>query len=272
MKGITTILFLVAMPNMVVEAEPGSTADESQTQVTHTPAVPTPDTKTLAGHWSLETKEYQRYQALMRGPLGHWNPTIDPLLALGMFAHTPAQQRRYAELYARQEFELTERTLRFQQAYRAAFQRLYPNMDTVDQRLLAPYRLHQQKKESAKAARWLAKKQFQDGDRVMVFVPTRCDQCSSIIPRLMSLVSGTRNASIDVYVRNASDDNAVRAWAQAHQIHAKQLGENALTLNRDEGLWQRMQSRSSSHSSVEIPIYLKRNEQFFQLRAEDLGL
>ena len=266
------ILSLVAMSSVAIAAESGSSADESQTQVTHTPAIQTPDTKTLAGYWSLETKEYQRYQALMRGPLGHWNPTIDPVLALGMFAQTPAQQRRYAELYARQEFELTERTLRFQQAYRSAFQRLYPNVDTVDQRLLAPYRFHQQQKESAKAARWLAKKQFQDGDRVMVFVPTHCDPCSSIIPRLMSLVSGTRNASIDVYVRNASDDSSVRAWAQAHQIYAKQLGNNALTLNRDEGLWQRLQSRSSNTISADIPIYLKRKGQFFQLRAEDLGL
>ena len=272
MKAITTTLFLVSISSVATATEPESVADKSQTQITHTSAAQTPDTKTLAGYWSLDTKEYQRYQALMRGPLGHWSPTIDPLLALGMFAESPAQQRRYAELYARQEFELTERTLRFQQAYRAAFQRLYPNVDTVDQRLLAPYRLHQQQKESTKAARWLAKKQFQDGDRVMVFVPARCDPCSSMIPRLMSLVSGTRNASIDVYVRNASDDDAVRAWAQAHQIQAKQFGGNALTLNRDEGLWQRLQSRSANSISADIPIYLKRNGQFFQLRAEDLGL
>lgn len=272
MKTISTILLLVSISGIAIAAEPMSAVDKSQTQVAHTPAVQTPDTKTIAQYWSLGVKEYQRYQELMRGPLGHWSPTIDPLLALGMFAQTPAQQRRYAELYARQEFELTERTLRFQQVYRAAFQRLYPNVDTIDQRLIAPYRLHQQQKESAKEARWLAKKQFQNGDRVMVFVPARCDQCSSMIPRLMSLVSGTRNASIDVYVRNASDDDAVRAWAQAHQIHAKQLGDNALTLNRDEGLWQRLKSRSSNNISADIPIYLKRNGQFFQLLAEDSGL
>ena len=272
MKAITMILFFVSISSVAVAAGPVSIADKSQTQVAHTPAVQMPDTKTLAGYWSLDTKEYQRYQQLMRGPLGYWSRNIDPLLALGMFAETPAQQRRFAELYARQEFELTERTLRFQQAYRAAFQRLYPNVDTVDQRLLAPYRLHQQQKETVKAARWLAKKQFQDGDRVMVFAPARCDQCSTMIPRLMSLVSGTRNAGIDVYVRNASDDDAVRAWAQAHQIHAKQLGDNALTLNRDEGLWQRLHSRSSNNTTEEVPIYLKRNGQFFQLRSEDLGL
>jgi len=270
MRVLTTICILVVSSTVI--ASDSNRTESAQTQVSKTPIVQTPDAETLAHYWSLDAKEYQRYQELMRGPLGHWSPTIDPLLALGMFAESPAQQRRYAELYARQEFELTERTLRFQQAYRTAFQRLYPNVDIVDQRLLAPYRLHQQQKESSKAARLLAKKQLQDGDRVMVFVPARCDQCSSMIPRLMSLVSGTRNAGIDVYVRNASDDDAVRAWAQAHQIQAKQLGDNALTLNRDEGLWQRLQSRSANNISTDIAIYLKRNGQFFQLRAEDLGL
>ena len=275
MKAFSVILFLAVSGSAT--ASNSSNTESAPTQVSKTPIVQTSDVETLARYWSLDAKEYQRYQALMRGPLGHWNPAIDPLLALGMFATTPTQQKRYAELYARQEFELTERTLRFQQAYRAAFERLYPNVDTVDQRLLAPYQLHQQQKESAKAARWLAKRQFQEGDRVMVFVPTQCDHCTSLIPRLMSLVSGTRNAGIDVYVRNASDDNAVRAWAQAHHIRSAQVTGNSLTLNRNEGLLQRLQrrtveSRSSKHHSVVVPIFLKRNDQFFQLRAEDLGL
>ncbi|WP_444944848.1 TIGR03759 family integrating conjugative element protein [Microbulbifer sp. ZKSA006] len=275
MRFFTVIIFLAVSDGAI--ANNSSSTESAQTKVSQTPIVQTPDAETLAGYWSLDAKEYQRYQALMRGPLGHWSPTIDPLLALGMFATSPTQQKRYAELYARQEFELTERTLRFQQAYRAAFQRLYPNVDTVDQRLLAPYQLHQQQKESAKAARWLAKKQFQDGDRVMVFVPAKCDHCTSLIPRLMSLVSGTRNAGIDVYVRNASDDKAVRAWAQAHHIRTAQVNGNTLTLNRNEGLLQRLQhrtaeSRSTKHHSAVVPIFLKRNDQFFQLREEDLGL
>lgn len=272
MRAITTLILFGAVPSVVLATEPTQTLVRSQSPVSNTPAVQTQDTESLASYWSLKVDEYQRYQRLMQGPLGYWNPTMDPLLALGMYADTPAQQRRYAELYARQEFEMTERTLRFQRAYRAAFERLYPNMDAVDQRLLAPYQFHQQQKASAKAARLLAKKQFQEGDRVMVFVPARCDHCASMISRLMGLVSGTRNAGIDVYVQNASDDASVRAWAQAHQIHAKQLSETALTLNRNEGLLQRLQSRSSAGASDDTPIYLKRNGQFFQLRAEDLGL
>lgn len=265
------VFLILALSDSTLANDSGNT-ESARTQVSNTPIVQTPDAETLARYWSIDAKEYQRYQQLMRGPLGYWSPTIDPLLALGMFAKTPAQQNRYAELYARQEFELTERTLRFQQVYRAAFNRLYPNVDTVDHRLLAPYQLHQQQKESAKAARWLAKKQFRDGDRVMVFVPIQCDHCTSLIPRLMSLVSGTRNASIDVYVRNASDDNAVRVWAQAHHIQANKVSGNALTLNRNEGLLQRLQSRSTMHHSAVVPIFLKRNDQFFQLRKEDLGL
>ena len=70
------------------------------------------------------------------------------MLALGMFSESPQQEQRYAELYAQQEFDLTERTLQFQQAYQSAFERLYPNTTMLDQRLLAPYFLHQQKKSA----------------------------------------------------------------------------------------------------------------------------
>lgn len=272
MKYSVVAVLLTVMSKAVLADGSASASDETRTKVTDTPVVQTQKETTRAGLWSLDIKEYQRYQVLMEGPLGHWNPTIDPLLALGMFAETPIQQRRYAELYARQEFELTERTLRFQQAYRVAFQRLYPNIETVDRQLLAPYQLHQQQKVVARDARRLAKQQFKEGDRVMVFVPPRCDRCSPVISRLMGLVSGTLNVAIDLYVRNASDDAAVRAWAQAHQFDLSVLDENSVTLNRDEGLFQRLQSRSSAASVADIVIYLKRNGQFYQLRVEELGL
>ena len=103
----------------------------SQTPGTETPISRTIELQTLAKRWGLDEEEYQRYLDLMRGPLGKWNPDLDPLLALGMFAESPQEEQRYAELYAQQEFDLTGRTLQFQQAYRAAFERLFPNASDV---------------------------------------------------------------------------------------------------------------------------------------------
>lgn len=88
----------------------------------------------------------------------------------------------------------------------------------------------------------------------------------------MSLLSSTQRSGVDVYVKNAQDDVAVRAWAQAHNIQSDWLDEQRLTLNRDEGLLQRLASQSSDSTPSSMPIFLKRNERFFQLNRESLGL
>ena len=75
-----------------------------------------------------------------------------------------------------------------------------------------------------------------------------------------------------MYVKSAQDDAAVRAWAQAHNIQPAWLDKQRLTLNRNEGLLQRLASQSSNSSTSEAPIFLKRNERFFQLSRETLGL
>ena len=123
MLGVTALSFFC---HAAMVAASDMSADSLQTPSTETPISRTVELQTLAKQWSLTQEEYQHYLDVIRGPLGKWNPDLDPLLALGMFATSPHQEQRYAELYARQEFDLTERALQFQQAYRAAFDRLYP--------------------------------------------------------------------------------------------------------------------------------------------------
>ena len=244
----------------------------SKTPGTETPINQTIEVQTLAKRWGLDQEEYQRYLDLMRGPLGKWNPDLDPLLVLGMFAESSQEERRYAELYARQEFDLTERTLRFQQAYRAAFERLFPNAAMLDHRLLAPYFSHQQQKSAMKNAKRLAQERFVEGDRLLLFVPSNCRDCLPVIHQLIGLLSSTQQSGVDVYVRDAQDDGAVRAWANAHAIKIAWLNDRHLTLNRDEGLLQRLKSQSTVSPADAMPIFLKRNGRFFQLSRESLGL
>jgi integrating conjugative element protein (TIGR03759 family) len=244
----------------------------SQTLGTETPISRTIELQTLARRWRLDQEEYQRYLDLMRGPLGKWNQDLDPLLALGMFAESPQEEQRYAELYAQQEFDLTGRTLQFQQAYRAAFERLFPNEATLDHRLLAPYFAHQQQKLAMKDAKRLAQKRFVDGDHLLLFVPPNCRECLPVINRLIGLLSSTQQSGVDVYVRDAEDDESVRAWANAHTIKTTWLNGRHLTLNRDEGLLQRLKSQSTVLPADTMPIFLKRNGRFFQLSRESLGL
>jgi len=247
-------------------------ANASQTPATETPISQTIELRTLAKRWGLDKEEYQRYLDLMHGPLGKWNPDLDPLLALGMFAESSQEEQRYAELYAQQEFDLTERALQFQQAYRSAFERLHPNTAMLDQRLLLPYFSHQQQKSAMRDAKRLAKKRFADGDRLLFFVSSSCGECLSVINQLIGLLSSTQQSGVDVYIRDAQDDESVRAWANAHHIKTAWLSNRYLTLNRDEGLLQRLVSQSTVSPADAMPIFLKRNGRFFQLSRESLGL
>ena len=271
---ITTsvLILMVAIVRTAIADTNETLVSASQTPSVETPVSRTLELQTLAKHWGLDRGEYHRYLDLMRGPLGKWNPDLDPLLALGMFAASPQQEQRYAELYAQQEFDLTERALQFQQAYRAAFERLYPSTDVLDQRLLTPYFTHQQQKSEMRETKRIAQKRFVEGDRLLLFVPLSCRQCLSEINQLVSLLAGTQQSGVDVYVRDAQDDEAVRAWANTHNIKTAWLNDQRLGLNRDEGLLQRLMSQSTTSPADAMPIFLKRNGRFFQLNRESLGL
>lgn len=244
----------------------------TQSAVEQTPISQTQVIESQAALWRLEVSEYERYLTLMSGPLGKWNKDLDPLMALGMFPDNPQDERRYAELYAQQEFELTERVLHFQQAYRVAFNRLYPFVGMLDQRLLAPYfeneLLQTQSLEAARNAQQL----FLVGDRLLLFVPLDCGRCLSTISHLMGLLSEINQSGVDIYVREAQDEEAVQAWSVQHQIQAQWISDEALTVSRDDGLYRRLSAESSTPNRIVLPIFLQRNEQFLQLDPQNLGL
>lgn len=269
---VSVVMIVVVIARAAIADTHETLARDSQTPSVETPISRTLELHTLAKHWELDRQEYQRYVDIMRGPLGKWNSDLDPLLALGMFAASPQQELRYAELYAQQEFDLTERALQFQQAYRAAFDRLYPNIAMLDQRLLSPYFRHQQQKSGMRVAKRLAQKRFVAGDRLLLFVPSICRQCLTEINQLVNLLSSTQQSGVDVYVRDAQNDEVVRAWATTHGIKTVWLNNQQLSLNRDDGLLQRLKSQATVSLTDAMPIFLKRNGRFFQLSRESLGL
>lgn len=79
-----------------------------------------------AGQWGLSADDYQRYQQLMKGPRGTQSPGLDPLSTLGIEAQTPAERRKFAEKWVKEEFARTQKELDFQREVNAAWQRLYP--------------------------------------------------------------------------------------------------------------------------------------------------
>ena len=61
----------------------------------------------------------------MKGPRGIQSPGLDPLSTLGIEAQTPAERRKFAEKWVKEEFIRTQKELDFQREVNAAWQRLY---------------------------------------------------------------------------------------------------------------------------------------------------
>ncbi len=173
-----------------------------------------------ATQWGLKVEEWQRYQALMDGPLGIYSPNIDPLTALGISARTDEERRYYAERQVVAEMQRVERELAYQRAYDAAFKRMYPNLLPVEFGLT-----------SSNITRSSA---LVSNNRLAVFVRDNCKACETKVKQLQQ-----SNIAFDIYmVDSKQDDSIIRKWASKIGLDPKKVFAQVITLNHDAGRWQ----------------------------------
>ena len=164
--------------------------------------------RAAAAVWRLSLKDWTRYEALMRGRRGVWTPEADPLLVLGAHARTDAERRRFAEAFVRAEHERVEGELAFERAVQAAWARLFPG----ELRL---------KVHSAAGTR---------PERYALVFDRDCTGCGATV---RAYAGGA--VPVDVYVRGAGDDAALRLWAWSHGVRAADVRAGRVTVNHDDG-------------------------------------
>lgn len=248
-------------------------------QIQQSQAQPTDISESQAEHWGITTEEYKRYTKIMEGPLKHWNPSIDPVLALGIYAETEVVQQRFAEIYARQEYQLVSRTQVFERAYRQAFQKLYPNAEMVSKALMAPYYTH--RSEVQPQASPLTHNTLADGDRLLMFVKVnnRKNKKSENnknkqnkqnnqkeLQHIQRLLIKKWDLSADIYLRGVSEERDARCWAKENAIDIQLVNEGRLTINVDAGFYQEV----SASSQQSTPFYLQRQGQLFAVSRADI--
>lgn len=204
------------------------TPAEAQTTPTTTPSVATAreqpaatgiSAEQQARDWGLRPEEWARYRQVMQGPLGIFSPNLDPLTALGIEARSDDERRRYAELQVQVEARRVEKTLAYQRAYDAAWQRLHPSMQRV----------------SLPGANPIANTQdaLNGGGRVAVFVKDECAKCGELVQQLQA-----SKTEFDLYmVGSRQDDARIREWAKRTQIDPVRVRSGTITLNHDAGRW-----------------------------------
>lgn len=166
--------------------------------------------------WGLGATEWSRYQQLMQGPLGIYSPRLDPLTALGIEARSDTERQHYAELQVRAEAQRVQKELIYQQAYDAAWKRLYPD--------LTPIRSLTSASRGASLAHT---------ERLAVFIKDDCPPCDARVRQMQA--SG---APFDIYmVGSRGDDARIRGWAQRVGIDPAKVRAHTITLNHDAGRW-----------------------------------
>ncbi|MCA1178335.1 TIGR03759 family integrating conjugative element protein [Pantoea rwandensis] len=186
----------------------------------------------------ISEEEKLRYVELMNNFRGYISPKLDPITTLGIEARNEAERRHYAELWVKQEYERTEKELKFQREVDAAWKRLMPNMLPVNMGNAAGIA-------------------HDSGGRLALFVrEADCHLCDA---RLSAVLADKR--PVDIYlVDSEGSDQKLRNWAQQHRIPAEQVRERRITLNHDAGRWLR-------YGNGIMPVLLQQGESGWHIAA-----
>lgn len=113
MKLKHTFLAAMLLSPLTLAATTSGQTDVSRQESTQRTDSAQQNLQQQAGQWGLSADDYQRYQQLMKGPRGIQSPGLDPLSTLGIEAQTPAERRKFAEKWVKEEFARTQKELDF---------------------------------------------------------------------------------------------------------------------------------------------------------------
>lgn len=168
-----------------------------------------------AASWGLTEQEWTPFEQIQAGPRGFWSPDLDPLTALGVEAQTDQERQRYAELQVALEAKRAERELAYQNAYTAAWAKLFPGLLPI-QGMASPSPV-----SSAVST------------RPGLFVEDHCPACNAEAQRLQN-----SDTAFDIYlVGSQGEDERVRRWARQADIDPAKVQRRQITLNHDRGRW-----------------------------------
>ena len=169
----------------------------------------------LAASWGLSEQEWTRFEQIQAGPRGFWSPNLDPLTALGVEAQTDQERQRYAELQVALEAKRAERELAYQNAYTAAWAKLFPGLLPI-QGMASP----------SPASSAVVPRQA-------LFVEDHCSACTAEAQRLQS-----SDMAFDIYLVGSQGlDERVRSWARQADVDPAKVQRRQITLNHDRGRW-----------------------------------
>lgn len=181
--------------------------------------------------WNLTQEEWNHYRQLMQGPNGHWYPNLTPPEVLGLNAQTPAEQRHFAEIVAKEEHDKLLRELVFNNAVHQAALRLYAKEPIIRSFNTTPFNPIKTSYRNTVS--------LQRGDHLTLFIDPIKGLDFMALPKLLAAIKNTNNVELDIFCVGNVDDNSIRHWAKLNNIPTDLVSQGRITLNQDNGRLQK---------------------------------
>ncbi len=222
-----------------------------------------------AKDWDLSSKEWVRYQQLMKGADGLWYKQLTPASVLGVNATTPKEQEHYADIVAKEEHDRLAREISFNNAVYRALLKLYPNEPVIKPFNLAPFNPINKNKKIMLGQSSLSMHNMtvQSGDHLVLFVNTQAGLDFATLPKLLAIIKTTPGVVLDIYAVGKVADGALRSWAALNAIPVAMVNKEQITLNHNDG---KLQSVAGSKKTVLPYLLLIRHGQSIPVNAWSL--
>lgn len=201
--------------------------------------------------WGITKEEWLSFEKLMKGEAKyHWSH-LDPVFVLGLNAESSFERTRFAEIYAKQEYNRTAQLLAFNNEYVAQMERLYGGESLIDKRKILP---------KSKSKDKFSSMHFRDttfGDKLILFMKKDCVRCDDIYRRLkhVTMIGVSRN----LYFVGEYKDEDIVMWGKRMDISPDVVRGGMITLNHDRGEY-------AAYGSPTIPnAFILRGSQAYKL-------
>ncbi len=227
------LAFMIMMSNSWAENENSTLVSKTPTQFSYYSKTTsealnyalTDKEKSLARQWELTDDDWVKYKNIMAGPRGIWSPGLDPLTALGVMETDPEERRRYAEIWMKMEIRRSELELAFEVERMAVSERLLQGRPLVN---------NQGWKEH-----W-SKTQESSTYDVLMFAQVGCvEKCTELFNAVFESTGTDDKTRLNIYFPDGTSAEDIGKWAQSVGIDPEIVRRRKITLNFDQGEFQR---------------------------------
>ena len=152
--------------------------------------------------WGLTIDEWSRFENLEQQYSGLVSSEISPLEWLGIFADSPTDRKRYAEMLANRQMKVLDSIAKFESAYINAIQTLIAR-----------------------------KGSSQVGKRIMLVTPFACEQESCRKNLSEALQHAQNGGTVNIYIQEPTTEAQMRYWLAVHRIPLQLIRDRRISVS-----------------------------------------